>query len=77
MTLLEAKDKTAQANNFSDWQSMLYYPAYSDRRMVELRMNEVAELYARSKWDQCYDETVERTNAIGLKGIATKPPFQP
>lgn len=60
MTLQEAKDKTAQNANFSNWQAMLDYPAYQDRKMVELRMDEAAELYCKTEsqyWRNRYDST--------------------
>ncbi len=37
----------------------------------------LAEKEKRELWGRCYEETANRTFAIGLKGIAPKPEYKP
>lgn len=94
LTLQEAKDQVAKIHYSDKWDKIDWYhlneinertePPY----MEEILMKEVAELYARSKWDQCHAETCKlfsetmRQSLVfesyaGFAANMTKPEFKP
>jgi len=73
MTLQEAKDRCAVKMGYVDY----YHLASQNYLKVPLCLDIVIELYARSKWDECYLKTCD---GIKIKTLFTfdapKPEFK-
>lgn len=64
MTLIEAKKEVAKKYGYETWADVDFYqlnenanitePPYYKERLHD----EAAELYARAKWDECFDATI-------------------
>lgn len=84
MTLQEAKDQIAVSYGFKDWASINFYEIGERLSQVDAPFdendifNEAAELYARSKFDQCYNDTCNSIKILTLFTFdVTKPEFKP
>jgi hypothetical protein len=78
MTLQEAKDEIARKHRFKDWEDLVLQ--FQAKNYVD----EVSELYARSKWDEaCKEQKLQCMNRVlSRKTIhkvftAQKPEFKP
>jgi hypothetical protein len=56
MTLDQAKNQIAKNHDYPNWTNLLhdFYDGNSPAQFVEECEDEAMELYARSKWDECY-----------------------
>lgn len=78
MTLQEAKNQVAKNNGWDDWNHILFSERSQESKDILFTM--AAELYARSKWDEACEETIEDVKCrIGdeYRHIFFKPPFKP
>jgi hypothetical protein len=77
MTLQQAKDQVAKKHRFKDWEDVVL------QFQAKNHVDEAAELYAKSKWDEACNACAELVcvENIGTDGEAyilnNKPEFKP
>lgn len=80
MTLEQAKDQVAKKHGFSQWDMIIIESVNRVKGPSEIEMlEEAAELYARSKWDEAATLTnrniIHHTN-LRMSDLPAKPEFK-